>query len=134
MKRVVVIGGGISGLACARAIAEEAKAKDERVEITVLESSARFGGNVSTEREGEFVLDGGPDSWVTNKPEATALAKSLGLEDQFLSTKTENRKVCRAAPPSRTTRAARVRWRRAARRPACRRRRGAPRTRPARSH
>ena len=93
MKRVVVIGGGISGLACARAIAEEAKAKDERVEITVLESSARFGGNVSTEREGEFVLDGGPDSWVTNKPEATALAKSLGLEDQFLSTKTENRKV-----------------------------------------
>ncbi len=59
----------------------------------VLESSSRFGGNISTSHEGDFVLDGGPDSWVTNKPEGTALAKALGLEGQFISTKTENRKV-----------------------------------------
>ena len=92
IKRVIVVGGGISGLACARAIAES-RSDNPRIEISLLESSQRFGGNVMTEREGDFVLDRGPDSWVTNKPEASELARALGLGDTFISTLPENRRV-----------------------------------------
>ncbi|MGH7328188.1 MAG: protoporphyrinogen oxidase, partial [Polyangiaceae bacterium] len=91
-RRVVIVGGGISGLACARAIAET-RTENPRVEVLLLESSQGFGGNIATEREGEFVLDRGPDSWVTNKPEAAELARALGLGDSFISTIAENRRV-----------------------------------------
>lgn len=92
VKRVVIVGGGISGLACARALAEASTA-DAPVEVLVLEAASRFGGNIATEREGDFVLDGGPDSWVVNKPEATDLAKTLGLERELIQTLPQNRRV-----------------------------------------
>ena len=78
-KRVVIIGGGIAGLAAAHAAAVRARDSGRRISVTVLERSRRFGGNLVTERTDGFVIDGGPDSWVSSKPEATALARELGL-------------------------------------------------------
>jgi protoporphyrinogen/coproporphyrinogen III oxidase len=89
VPRVVILGGGVTGLSVAHALLRPAGAFD----IEVIEREARLGGNIRTIRRDGFVLDGGPDSWVASKPHATALAKSLGLEPRFIPTRPENRRV-----------------------------------------
>jgi oxygen-dependent protoporphyrinogen oxidase len=77
-KRVAIVGGGISGLATAYQLACEG------VGFTLFEASGRLGGIVETVRSQEFVIECGPDSWVTEKPWARELAVELGLEDQII--------------------------------------------------
>jgi protoporphyrinogen/coproporphyrinogen III oxidase len=88
-RRVVIVGGGITGLATAHAIL----AKKPDFDVTVLEQSARPGGKLFTERVDDFVIDCGPDSWVAAKPHATALARAVGLEDDLVETIEANRRV-----------------------------------------
>jgi oxygen-dependent protoporphyrinogen oxidase len=92
-RRVVIIGGGVTGLTCARALSIGAKEKNQRLDVVVLEATSSFGGIIRTERQDDFVMDRGPDAWVTNKPEATDLARSLGLQDEIVSTIEKNRRV-----------------------------------------
>ena len=66
--RVVVIGGGLSGLAAAHRIHERARTMRRPVELTVLEAKDRLGGVLWTDRIDGFTLEGGPDSFITNKP------------------------------------------------------------------
>jgi protoporphyrinogen/coproporphyrinogen III oxidase len=89
VPKVVILGGGITGLAAAHALLRPAGA----FEITLVEREARLGGNIRTVQRDGFVMDGGPDSWVASKPHATALAKSLGLERRLIPTRPENRHV-----------------------------------------
>jgi oxygen-dependent protoporphyrinogen oxidase len=89
MPSVVIVGGGVSGLAAAHALRRPAGTFD----VTLLEASPSLGGNIRTVRRDGFVLDGGPDSWVATKPHASALAKTLELEPHFLGTRPENRRV-----------------------------------------
>src|ERR1700761_9812438 len=83
MKRIAVIGGGLSGTAAAWQLA-----RDGKCEFVLYEASSRLGGIVETERiqtdEGEYVIECGPDAWVTEKPWARELAVELGLEDQII--------------------------------------------------
>jgi oxygen-dependent protoporphyrinogen oxidase len=95
-RRVVILGGGVSGLATAHALLGLSDANGAR-DITVIERSARLGGNIATEHHDGFVLDGGPDSWVATKPHGTALAKSLGLGERLIPTVADNRRVYIAA-------------------------------------
>jgi len=88
MKRVVVIGGGISGLTTAYRLLRENVG-----EVCLLEGSDRLGGNIRTERIGGFVIDGGPDSWVAAKPQAKALCEELGLGDRLIGPEERNRRV-----------------------------------------
>lgn len=88
-KRIVIVGAGITGLATAHAILEKAP----ETTLTILEGARRAGGNISTEREGGFVIDCGPDSWVSAKPQATALAREVGLEEELVGTVEANRRV-----------------------------------------
>lgn len=87
-KKVVVIGGGISGLATAHALRTQ-----HGIDVTLLEAEQRLGGNVRTLRRDGFLIDEGPDSWVANKPHATALCRALGLGDRLIETLPENRRV-----------------------------------------
>lgn len=80
-QRVVVVGAGITGLAAAHRIATLAP----EVTLTVLEARARPGGNIETERQSGFLLDGGPDAYLRTKPEATRLVGELGLGDELVS-------------------------------------------------
>jgi len=89
MKRVVIVGGGITGLATAHALEKCA----ERCTVTVIEGNANLGGNLVTVRHNGFIIDGGPDSWVATKPHATRLAKEVGLGDELIGTRPDTRKV-----------------------------------------
>jgi oxygen-dependent protoporphyrinogen oxidase len=91
-KRIVIVGGGITGLAAAHAAMARARETGQEVTLTLLERNARFGGNLVTERVDGFLLDGGPDSWVASKPHATALARELGLERALVGTNEATRR------------------------------------------
>ena len=92
--RVVIGGGGVSGLTTAYRLLSAGRAKDGRqVEVTLLETRDRLGGNIRTEKRDGFVIDGGPDAWVTAKPAASALAKELGLGERLIGTTPANRRV-----------------------------------------
>ncbi len=89
MKRVVIVGGGITGLATAHALDKAA----ERCAVTIVEAGEQLGGNLQTIRHNGFIIDAGPDSWVAAKPHATRLAKDVGLGDELIGTRPDTRRV-----------------------------------------
>ncbi|MGH7812149.1 MAG: FAD-dependent oxidoreductase, partial [Candidatus Binatia bacterium] len=93
MKRVIVVGAGIAGLAAAHRLAEIAKEKSFAVEVTLLEASPRLGGTIHTERAGDFLVEAGPDSFITEKPWALRLCERIGLSSRLLSTRAAYQKI-----------------------------------------
>ena len=83
MKRIAIVGGGIAGLSAAYQYAQQNKTGTQ-VDFTLFEATSRLGGIVETERRDGFVMECGPDSWVTEKPWARDLAEELGLGDQII--------------------------------------------------
>jgi oxygen-dependent protoporphyrinogen oxidase len=75
---IAIVGGGLSGLATAYQLALDG------VAFTLFEASPRLGGIIETVHRQGFVIECGPDSWVTEKPWARELAVELGLEDQII--------------------------------------------------
>ncbi len=94
IPRVAIIGGGITGLAAAHRIRELAIAREMPVEVAVLEGSDRIGGPLRTVTRDGFVMETGTDSFLTEKPWATELARRLGLEAELIPTRAEFRKTC----------------------------------------
>ncbi|MEP7027487.1 MAG: protoporphyrinogen oxidase, partial [Candidatus Eisenbacteria bacterium] len=91
--RVAIVGGGITGLAAAHHIGELARAAGSAPPgVVVFEATPRAGGIVSTARAGNLVLEEGPDSFITDKPEALALVRRLGLEASVRGTRPEFRR------------------------------------------
>jgi oxygen-dependent protoporphyrinogen oxidase len=80
--RVAVVGGGITGLAAAHDLSAAG------VPFTLYESKTTWGGVIRTERAGGFLLEGGPDAMLAQKPEALALCRELGLGDSLVPTGT----------------------------------------------
>jgi oxygen-dependent protoporphyrinogen oxidase len=91
-KRVVIIGGGISGLAAAHHLAEQSKEENLPLEIFILEASAHAGGVIRTHRRDGFLLEGGPDAFISEKPEALALSRRLALEKHLIETSDAHRR------------------------------------------
>jgi oxygen-dependent protoporphyrinogen oxidase len=92
-RRLVVVGGGIGGLAAAHRAAELARERGEPVELTLVESRARLGGTIATERADGFLIESGPDSFLSEKPWALALCRRLGVEDRLVGTDDRFRKT-----------------------------------------
>jgi protoporphyrinogen/coproporphyrinogen III oxidase len=90
--RIAVIGGGISGLAAAHRLQELARETDRALEILLLEASTRTGGTIHTHRRDCFLLEGGPDSFISEKPEARQLAERIGIADRLIETNPEHRR------------------------------------------
>ncbi len=91
-QRVVIVGGGITGLAAAFAL-EQARARGVPVQYTLLEASDHAGGNIRTVRDGDFLIDAGPDGFVVTKPAGAALCKAVGLGEQLIETIPANRRT-----------------------------------------
>src|SRR5437016_6782654 len=92
MKRIAIIGGGISGLSAAYALEEKRRAGLE-VQYVLYEASARFGGVLVTDRVDGCILEAGPDSFLTEKPWATDLCAKLGLAGQLIGSNDADRKT-----------------------------------------
>jgi protoporphyrinogen/coproporphyrinogen III oxidase len=73
---VVIVGGGIAGLAAAFYL------RDEPVRVTVLEGSPRPGGKLSVSEVGGVAVDEGAEALLVTRPEGTALIAEAGLADQ----------------------------------------------------
>jgi oxygen-dependent protoporphyrinogen oxidase len=89
----VIIGGGISGLAAAHRLQKEAQREQLAIKITVLEASNRLGGIISTAEYEGSVIEKGPDSFITTKPEGLRLANELGLGDRLIRTNPQFRRA-----------------------------------------
>jgi oxygen-dependent protoporphyrinogen oxidase len=91
MKRIMIIGGGVAGLGAAYKVARGAS-EGHDVEFVLFERDPRLGGKICTEivpdstGEGRFVVDGGPDCFLTEKPACHRIAKLTGVFDDELPT------------------------------------------------
>lgn len=92
MKRIAIVGAGISGVTAAYELARQQQAGTP-VEFTLFEAGARLGGTVETVRRDEFVIECGPDSWVSEKPWARELAVELGLESELIFSCDQHRRT-----------------------------------------
>lgn len=98
MKHVVIIGGGVAGLGAAYKLRRAAEAGHE-VTFTLVEKDDRLGGKLCTvlvpdaEKAGSFIVDGGSDSFLTDKPAVHRVAKLLGIFDEEAATIDENKKT-----------------------------------------
>jgi len=83
---VVVAGAGVAGLACAHRLLSLASERRQPLRLTLLEASSRPGGVIVTDRTDGFVIEGGPDCFVSDKPWALDLCRRLGLADEIVGT------------------------------------------------
>ena len=76
----------LRGLAAANRVLELAHESDKQFQLTLLEASGRLGGIVRTHERDGFLLESGPDSFISEKPAALELARRLGLESHLIET------------------------------------------------
>jgi oxygen-dependent protoporphyrinogen oxidase len=89
-RRVAILGGGIAGVTAAWQLAQRARQQGD-VEAVLFEASTRLGGIVETVLRDGFVVDCGPDGWVTEKPWARELARELGLHGKLIASNDADR-------------------------------------------
>lgn len=91
---VVIIGGGITGLSAAWYLQTRS---EKKLRITLIEADEKLGGKMVTRRVisdlGKFIIDAGPESFVTRKPEAWDLAIELGLKEEIINPGGETRNM-----------------------------------------
>ena len=87
MSRVVIIGGGISGLSTAYYLAKRG------MPSTLIESRPRLGGVIRTEHVEGCTIEAGPDSFISAKPAALELIRELGLGDEVIGSNDFSRKT-----------------------------------------
>ncbi len=85
MKRIAVVGGGISALACA------VNLKEKGFDFTVYEKENFAGGKLLTEVIGDLTIEGGPDSYLPEKFWSVQLIKKVGLEEKMLCSNDEHK-------------------------------------------
>ena len=86
-RPIAIVGGGISGLSAAWELQKRG------VPWVLLEAGPRVGGVIRTEEKDGFLLEGGPDSILAQKPEGVALCRELGLGDRLIPTNPELKAV-----------------------------------------
>jgi len=90
LMRIAIIGGGISGLSAAYYLERQRQA-GAPVEYTLFEAADRLGGVMSSERIGDCVVEGGPDSFLSEKPWASQLCAELGIAGDLIGSNDEQR-------------------------------------------
>jgi protoporphyrinogen/coproporphyrinogen III oxidase len=92
-RTVAIVGGGISGLATAYSLQEQAAAAGLAIKCTLLDASPSWGGKIVTHRIGDLITEAGPDSFLSQKPAGLQLIEKLGLTDQVINTNETGKKA-----------------------------------------
>ncbi len=90
---ITIIGGGIAGLATAFYLEKRAREQGRDIQYVLLERSDRWGGMIATESVDGFLIEGGPDLLLTQKPAGIQLCKDLGLADRLISTNNDRQRT-----------------------------------------
>lgn len=90
--RIAILGGGIAGLSAAWTL-EKARRAGQPVDYSLYEAAGRLGGVLRSEIIDGCVVEGGPDSFLSEKPAAAALCRELGLADQLLPSNDAERRT-----------------------------------------
>jgi oxygen-dependent protoporphyrinogen oxidase len=90
--KIVVVGAGLAGLTAVYRLGQ-ARRQGAPINECLIEASDRLGGVVQTDREEGCVIEAGPDSFLTEKPEAAALATELGLGDLLIGSNDAGRRT-----------------------------------------
>jgi oxygen-dependent protoporphyrinogen oxidase len=89
-KHILIAGGGIAGLSAAYYSIKKTQEQGLPVRVTLVEADARWGGKITTDRvdwgDGQFIVEGGPDTFLATKPWGVALCKELGLSERLHGT------------------------------------------------
>lgn len=93
LPRIVVIGGGVAGLAAAHRCVELSRERRQPIALTLVEAGRRLGGSISTECLDGFVIEGGPDSFISEKPWALRLCERLDLTPRLVGTNDASRRT-----------------------------------------
>ena len=86
LLRVTIVGAGASGLACALRLLELSKEKNVSLELNIMDSGEKSGGTLGTVEKEGFIMEEGPDCFITEKPAALELCRKLGIQDQLIKT------------------------------------------------
>ena len=92
MKRVIVVGGGISGLATAYLVLRKAQSVKCELEVLLLEQEQRLGGKILSIKDNGFLCEWGPNGFLDSKPQTLDLCKALGASSQLLRSNDNARK------------------------------------------
>ena len=84
---VIIVGGGITGLAAAYTLATDRRARALGIACTLIEADRRLGGKIHTERIGACLIENGPDCFLASKPWAAELCWALGLGNRVVGTR-----------------------------------------------
>jgi oxygen-dependent protoporphyrinogen oxidase len=83
MKKIIIIGGGVSGLATAWLLRSKAQATGKELEITLLEKEQRLGGKMWSIKADGYTCEWGPNGFLDSKPQTLDLCKAIGVEDHL---------------------------------------------------
>ncbi|HEY6874579.1 MAG TPA: protoporphyrinogen oxidase [Geobacteraceae bacterium] len=92
MKKAIVVGGGISGLATAYLLRKKAQAARIELEVTLLEQESRVGGKIWSIKDEGYLCEWGPNGFLDNKPQTLELCRELGADAQLLRSNDNARK------------------------------------------
>ncbi|QWU18043.1 oxygen-dependent protoporphyrinogen oxidase [Paenibacillus sophorae] len=92
-RKVVIIGGGLSGLSAAFYVRKYYKEAGIRPEIVILEKERSLGGKIETLHKDGFVIEKGPDSFLARKQEMSDLAKELEIDHELVTTNPNAKKT-----------------------------------------
>jgi oxygen-dependent protoporphyrinogen oxidase len=96
MKRVIIIGAGVAGLGAALKV-KRAADDGHDIDFVLLEKDDRIGGKIAGElidnEYGHWVVDGGPDSFLTSKPAIHRIAKMVGIDGDKMPTDESRKKT-----------------------------------------
>jgi oxygen-dependent protoporphyrinogen oxidase len=92
MKQVIIVGGGISGLATAWILREKASEEGIDIGITLLEKENRLGGKIWSIKENGYLCEWGPNGFLDNKPQTLELCKALKADAKLLRSNDNARK------------------------------------------
>lgn len=86
IDRIVIIGGGISGLSSAFYLQREAERLGRQVRLTIVDEAPVLGGKINTLKRDGFVIEKGPDSFLARKRAIIDLAEELGIDGELTTT------------------------------------------------
>lgn len=91
--RVVVVGGGITGLAAAHRLVELGRERGIPLDLVLVEARPRVGGTIATERVDRYLIEAGADAFLTEKPWGVSLCDRLGLTPRLIHPHADHRRT-----------------------------------------